>query len=71
MVYWTTWFCNFGLTAAGTSYTVGTLPTGSTASFDFTVGTTLGCTDTGLQLTMMTVQILMMDLVSIHVQTTL
>ena len=32
--------------AAGTAYTVGTLPTGSTASFDFTVGTTLGCTDT-------------------------
>ena len=36
----------------------------------FTVGTTLGCTDTNT-LTMMTVQILMMDLVSIHVQTTL
>ena len=38
------------------NYTVGTLPTGSTTSFDFTVGTTLGCTDTTTLITMMTVQ---------------
>ena len=30
----------------GGTYANGTLPTGSAASFDFTVGTTLGCTDT-------------------------